>query len=299
MDKAIAGVKLYISPVGVQLNAPGFSRIRSTAISEMRVSGRTPHCESANLASREGTSDVPVQKVALISGANKGIGFEIARQLGEQGSTVLVGARDEVRGKQAADALAARGIAAVPLRIDVTDAASVTAAAQQIERRHGRLDILVNNAGVAGRFKGPPSAASAEDMRAVYETNVFGVVSVTNAMLPLLRRSPAGRIVNLSSHVGSLTLCSDPGSPFAGLNLIAYQSSKTALNAVTVAYAKELRGTAIKVNAADPGQVATDINGHRGDRTPAAGAAIAVRLALLDDAGPSGACLSDEGTVPW
>jgi NAD(P)-dependent dehydrogenase (short-subunit alcohol dehydrogenase family) len=242
---------------------------------------------------------VPVEKIALVTGANKGIGFETARQLGEQGCVVLVGARDELRGKNAADSLAGRGIAAVPLRIDVTDATSVADAALQIEHDHGRLDILVNNAGIAGSFVGAPSAATADDMREVYETNVFGVVAVTHAMLPLLRRSTAGRIVNMSSHVGSLTLSSDPGSPFAGLNQIAYQSSKTALNAITVAYAKELRGTPVKVNAAHPGMVATDINGHRGQRTPAEGAVIAVRLALLDDSGPSGECRSEDGVVPW
>ena len=240
-----------------------------------------------------------VEKIALITGANKGIGFETARQLGEQGVTVLVGARDEVRGKDAADSLAARGIKAAPVRIDVTDATSVAEAAAEIERRHGRLDVLVNNAGVAGGFHGAPSEATAGDMREVYETNVFGVVTVTNAMLPLLRRAGAGRIVNMSSHLGSLVLNSDPDSPFARLNMIAYQSSKTALNAITVAYAKELRGTAIKINVAHPGVVATDINGHRGQRTPEEGAVIVVRLALLDDAGPSGASLSDDGVVPW
>jgi len=242
---------------------------------------------------------MPVERIAFVTGANKGIGFEIARQLGEQGNIVLVGARDEVRGKQAADSLAARGMTAVPVRIDVRDAESVADAALQIEQIYGRLDILVNNAGIAGGFTGPPSAATADHLREVYETNVFGVVSVTNAMLPLLLRSDAGRIVNLSSHLGSLTLNSDPHSPFARLNMIAYQSSKTALNALTVAYAKELRGTSVKVNAANPGVVATDINHHQGRRTPAEGAVIAVRLALLDDAGPSGACLSEDGVVPW
>jgi NAD(P)-dependent dehydrogenase (short-subunit alcohol dehydrogenase family) len=242
---------------------------------------------------------VPVEKIALITGANKGIGFEIARQLGERGNVVLVGARDEVRGKQAADSLAGHGIAALPVRIDVTDATSIADAATRIEQQHGRLDILVNNAGIAGGFVGAPSEVTVDDMRDVYETNVFGVVAVTNAMLPLLRRSEAGRIVNMSSHVGSLTLNSDPSSPFAGMNLIAYQSSKTALNAITVAYGKELRDTPIKVNAAHPGSVATDINHHRGQRTPAEGAVVAVRLALLDDSGPSGASLSEDGVVPW
>lgn len=239
------------------------------------------------------------EKIALITGAGKGIGFAAARLLGERGIVVLVGARDETRGKQAASALADHGVTAVPMRIDVTDAECVAGAAREIERRYGRLDILVNNAGTAGAFTGTPGRASAADLREVYETNVFGVVTVTGSMLPLLRRSPAGRIVNLSSHLGSLTLNSDPGSPVADVNMIAYQSSKTALNAVTVAYAKELRGTPIKVNAALPGRVAIDLNGGQGDRTPAEGAAIVVRLALLDEAGPSGQCLADDGPVPW
>lgn len=238
-------------------------------------------------------------RVALVTGANKGIGYETARQLGERGAVVLVGARDEVRGKQAADSLARLGVTAVPVRVDVTDAAGVAEAAAMIERRYGRLDVLVNNAGVAGGFTGPPSAATAGDLREVYETNVFGVVTVTNAMLPLLLRSPAGRVVNMSSHIGSLTLQADPHSPVAAVNMIAYQSSKTALNALTLAYAKELRGTPVKVNAAHPGVVATDINHHRGHRTPAQGAVIAVRLALLDAEGPSGASLSEDGPVPW
>jgi NAD(P)-dependent dehydrogenase (short-subunit alcohol dehydrogenase family) len=250
-------------------------------------------------AERKGIPHVPVGKIALITGANKGIGYEIARQLGEQGHTVLVGARDDVRGKQAADSLAGNGIAAVRLRIDVTDESCIADAASEIEQRYGHLDILVNNAGVAGSSAGAPSTVSAAEVRQVYETNVLGVVSVTNAMLPLLRRAEAGRVVNMSSHLGSLTLGSRPDSPMAGINLMAYQSSKTALNAITVAYAKELRGTPIKVNAANPGVVATDLNNHRGSRTPAEGAVIAVRLALLDEAGPSGACLALEGVVPW
>ncbi|WP_330242570.1 SDR family oxidoreductase [Streptomyces sp. NBC_00525] len=242
---------------------------------------------------------MPFEKVALITGANKGIGFAIARQLGEQRITVLVGARDEVLGKQAAATLADEGITAVPVRLDVTDPASVAEAGREIERRFGRLDILVNNAGIAGGFTGTPGEATAADLREVYETNVFGVVTVTHTMLPLLRRSPAGRIVNLSSHVASLTLSSAPAGPLASLNMIAYQSSKTALNAVTLAYAKELRDTPVKVNAALPGVVATDINGNRGYRSPAEGAGIAVRLATLDEDGPTGQCLSDDGPVPW
>jgi NAD(P)-dependent dehydrogenase (short-subunit alcohol dehydrogenase family) len=242
---------------------------------------------------------VPAEKIALITGANKGLGFEIARQLGEQGIIVLLGARDEVRGRQAADSLTARGLSVTPLRIDVTDRASIAGAAREIERRFGRLDILVNNAGIAGSFSVPPSEATPDQLREVYDTNVFGVVAVTNAMLPLLRRSTAGRIVNMSSHVGSLTLNSDPGSGLRNLNLITYQSSKTVLNAITVAYAKELRETRIKVNAANPGLTATDLNNHRGDRTAEQGAVIAVRLATLGPDGPTGTSQDENGTVPW
>ncbi|MFZ3597777.1 SDR family oxidoreductase [Streptomyces sp. BH104] len=239
------------------------------------------------------------EKIALITGANKGIGLAVARGLGERGITVVLGARDEVLGKQAADALSADGITATPVRLDVRDESSVLDAARLVESRYGRLDILVNNAGTAGSFTGTADRAGADELREVFETNVFGVATVTRAMLPLLRRAPAGRVVNLSSHVGSLALNSDPGSPLAGVDMIAYQSSKTALNALTVAYAKALRGTSVKVNAALPGVVATDINHHRGPRTPAQGAAVVVRLALLDENGPSGACVADEGPVPW
>lgn len=242
---------------------------------------------------------MPDERIALITGANKGLGFEIARQLAEQGALVLIGARDEARGQHAASTLSARGLSAVALRIDVTDTASIASAAREIGRRHGRLDILVNNAGIAGSLSGAPSEVTPDQMREVYDTNVFGVVAVTNAMLPLLLRSAAGRIVNMSSHVGSLTLNSNPRSRLGDLNLMAYQSSKTTLNAITVAYAKELRETNIKVNAANPGLTATDINNHRGGQTPGQGAMIAVRLATLGPEGPTGTSQDDDGTVPW
>jgi NAD(P)-dependent dehydrogenase (short-subunit alcohol dehydrogenase family) len=242
---------------------------------------------------------MPAEKIALITGANKGLGFEIARQLGERGAEVLLGARDEARGKEAASSLTTRGLSAAPLRIDVTDGATIAAAAQEIGQRYGRLDILVNNAGITGSFRGAPSEVTIDQMRQVYDTNVFGVVAVTNAMLPLLRRSAAGRIVNMSSNLGSLTLGSDPGYEFANYNLITYQSSKTALNAITVAFAKELRDAGIKVNAADPGFTATDLNDHRGYRTVEQGAVMAVRLATLGPEGPTGTFQDENGTVPW
>jgi NAD(P)-dependent dehydrogenase (short-subunit alcohol dehydrogenase family) len=181
----------------------------------------------------------------------------------------------------------------------VTDPASIARAAQDIEEQHGRLDILVNNAGITGSFRGAPSEVTPGQLRQVYDTNVFGVAAVTNQLLPLLRRSAAGRIVNMSSGLGSLTLSSDPGSEFAHYNLVTYQSSKTALNALTVAYAKELRETAIKVNAADPGFTATDLNNHRGYRTVEQAAVIAVRLATLGADGPTGTFQDENGAVPW
>jgi NAD(P)-dependent dehydrogenase (short-subunit alcohol dehydrogenase family) len=239
------------------------------------------------------------EKIALITGANKGIGFEIARQLSQQGTFVLIGARDAVRGKEAAASLTADGLPVAPLPIDVTDPASIAGAARDIEEQHGRLDILVNNAGITGSFRGEPSEVTLDQLRHVYDTNVFGIVAVTNQMLPLLRRAAAGRIVNMSSGLGSLTLSSDPGSEFAGYNLVTYQSSKTALNALTVAYAKELRETAIKVNSADPGFTATDLNNHRGYRTVEQAAGIAVRLATLGADGPTGTFQDENGAVPW
>lgn len=232
-----------------------------------------------------------VSPASLITGANKGIGYEIARGLIAEGVTVLAGARDPGRGEEAAARLGARFI-----QVDVTSPESVAAAAKRIEEEYGTLDILVNNAGIA--LGGPSASQTPVDMtRTVYETNVFGVISVTNAMLPLLRRSPAARIVNVSSEVGSLGLTTDPESPFYSLIGIAYQSSKSALNMITVCYAKEFAD--MKINACNPGYCATDLNAHSGFRTAAQGAAVAVRLALLGADGPTGAFLGDEGPLPW
>ncbi|MDP4508324.1 SDR family oxidoreductase [Nonomuraea turcica] len=234
-------------------------------------------------------------KIALITGANKGIGYEIARLLAEQGVTAIVGARDEERGRAAGERL---GLPYV--RVDVTDEDSAAAVAKWIEQEYGTLDILVNNAGIAGDLNQVvPSTASAQALRDVYETNVFGVVTVTNAMLPLLRTSAAGRIVNMSSELGSLSMAAAPDSPFAEATFLAYNSSKSALNMITVLYARELKDTAIKVNAANPGYCATDLNGHAGFRTAEQGAAIAVRLATLGEDGPTGAYLQDDGALPW
>jgi len=227
--------------------------------------------------------------IALITGANKGIGFETARLLGDRGMTVLAGARDKARGAEAERALRAGGADARFVALDVTDEESVTQAAQWIDGEYGLLDILVNNAGIArGDGTGLPSQTTLATLRAVYETNVFGVVAVTNAMLPLLRRAPAARIVNVSSEAGSITSMTDPDGPMAAMASVPYPSSKTALNMVTAMYAKELSGTPIKVNAANPGYCATDLTGHAGFRTPRQGAEVSVALATLPADGPAG-----------
>lgn len=233
-------------------------------------------------------------KVALVTGANKGIGHAIASELAARGFTVLVGARDAARGQAAAKRIAgdARAIA-----LDVTRADSIAAAAARIRHELGRLDVLVNNAGIA--VGGAPSAARLDDVRAVFETNVFGIIAVTQAMLPLLREAPAGRIVNVSSRLGSLTAITDPAFPMRGIGGVAYGPSKTALNAVTIAFAQELEGTTIKVNLACPGYTATDLNGHSGPRTVSEAAREPVRLALLGPDGPTGTFSNDAGSIPW
>jgi NAD(P)-dependent dehydrogenase (short-subunit alcohol dehydrogenase family) len=227
--------------------------------------------------------------IALITGANKGIGFETARLLTARGVTVLAGSRDEARGRAAEAALRAEDGDATYLPLDVTDEASVTQAAKRIDAEYGSLDILVNNAGIArGDGFGLPSQTTLATLRVVYETNVFGVVTVTNAVLPMLRRAPAARIVNVSSEVGSITSMTDPDGPMAGMASVPYPSSKAALNMITAMYAKELKDTPIKVNAANPGYCSTDLNGHSGFRTPAQGAEVSVHLATLAQDGPTG-----------
>ncbi|MEU4690963.1 SDR family oxidoreductase [Actinoplanes sp. NPDC023714] len=239
-------------------------------------------------------------RIALVTGANKGIGYEIAAGLGRQGYRVGVGARDEQRGEDAVAKLRASGVEAFVVPLDVTDDESVTTAAALIEDRFGRLDALVNNAGITGGVPQNPAGVDLGIIRTVVETNVIGVVRVTNAMLPLLRRSPSPRIVNMSSSVGSLARQSGPGSATTtGPIAVAYAPSKTFLNAVTVQYARELDGTGILINAACPGYVATDLNGFRGVRTPEQGAATAIRLATLPDDGPTGGFFEDDGEVPW
>jgi NAD(P)-dependent dehydrogenase (short-subunit alcohol dehydrogenase family) len=247
--------------------------------------------------------------ITLITGANKGIGYETARLLGTHGTTVLVGARDETRGREAQRTLRAGGADARFVRLDVTDETSVLQAAEWIDGEYGLLDVLINNAGIArGDGAGLPSQTTVATLRTVYETNVFGVVAVTNAMLPLLRRAPAARIVNVSSELGSITSMTDPAGPMAAMASLTYPSSKTALNMVTVMYSKELKDTPIKVNAANPGYCATDLNGNSGFRTAQQGAEVSVHLATLPPDSPTGMLwghlwATDGGTscgvLPW
>jgi NAD(P)-dependent dehydrogenase (short-subunit alcohol dehydrogenase family) len=238
-------------------------------------------------------------RVALITGANKGIGFEIARQIGRAGATVLVGARNPAAGDQAVAALRSEDVAAHPLTLDVREPGSIAEAAAAIGADHGRLDILVNNAGITDPADGLPSSAALAAIERIWRTNFLGAVAVTQAMLPVLRRAPSARIVNVSSGLGSLTQNGDPGYTSAATKLLGYSASKTALNMLTVQLAYELRDTAIKVNAADPGYTATDLNGHRGHQTIPEGAAEAIRLALLPDDGPTGTYSDRNGIVPW
>ncbi|MBU2549092.1 MAG: SDR family oxidoreductase [Proteobacteria bacterium] len=228
----------------------------------------------------------------LVTGANKGIGHEVARRLVEAGHSVWVGARDAERGREAAAKL---GQNARFVQLDVTDDASIREAAQTVGKAGG-LDVLVNNAGIV-----QPDAPNDPrgPLRAVFDVNVFGAIAVTYAFLPLLRKSGAPRIVNVSSDLGSLTRATDPDYEFYNLELVAYPASKAALNMATVQLAKHLAGTPFKVNAANPGYTATDLNSHRGYQTVEQAAEVIVRLATLGPDGPTGGFFFNEGEVPW
>jgi NAD(P)-dependent dehydrogenase (short-subunit alcohol dehydrogenase family) len=241
----------------------------------------------------------PSQKIALITGANKGIGFEVARQLGKAGQIVLVGARNAELGEAAAAKLKSDGIDARYIALDLGKEETIQAAAAFIEKEFGRLDVLVNNAAIVDQKDGPPSTAGLDAVRRVMETNFIGSLAVTQAMLGLVKKSAAGRIVNVSSGLGSLTLHSDPNWPYAAVKIIGYCASKAALNMLTVQLAYELRDTPIKVNSADPGYTATDLNGNSGHQTIEEGAAETVRLALLPNDGPTGGYSDSAGTEPW
>ena len=242
-------------------------------------------------------TDNDTKRTALVTGANKGIGYEIAAGLARLGFRVGVGARDEGRRTEAVEKLQAEGLDVFGVPLDVTDDASVAAAAALVEEQGG-LDVLVNNAAITGGMPQQPTQVSAEQILAVVDTNVVGVIRVTNAMLPLLRRAASPRIVNVSSTVGSLTLQTAQREAVGPISA-AYSPTKSYLNAVTIQYAKELADTNILVNLGCPGYVATDLNGHQGTRTPEQGAAIFLELATLPDGGPSGTFRDETGIQPW
>lgn len=241
-------------------------------------------------------------RVALVTGANKGIGLEISRNLASAGCTVLLGARNAAHGHEAVAQLQQAGLSDVHfVAIDVTRQDTIASAAQWIDNRCGRLDILVNNAGVNVRGDGLPGAADVTAVQTIFDTNFFGALRVAQTMLPLLRKSAAGRIVNISSGLGSLALNSDPSSPVYNTDykLIGYSASKAALNMLTLHLAYELRGTSIKVNSANPGFTKTDLNDNRGTQPVEVGAIAATRLALLDDHGPTAGSFSKDSPDPW
>lgn len=238
-------------------------------------------------------------KIALVTGANKGIGYEVARRLGTQGVTVFIGARNLQLGEAAAATLRAAGCDAHFVELDVTKPATITAAANSIRTRHGRLDILINNAGIAEKGDGLPGIADPEAIRRVLDVNFFGVLAVTQAMLPLVRNALSGRIVMVSSGLGSLTWNADPNWSFAAIKPLGYNGSKAMLNMMTVQLAWELRDTPIKVNTVNPGYTATDLNGNSGNQTVAEGAAEIVRQSLVPDDAPTGGFFETGGVVPW
>jgi NAD(P)-dependent dehydrogenase (short-subunit alcohol dehydrogenase family) len=242
-----------------------------------------------------------MSKIALITGANKGIGFETARQLAKSGGVhVLLAARDRAKGVDAALKLQGEGLDVEALTLDVTDADSIASAAKDIGKKFGRLDILINNAGIAADDKSKKvSEQSLATWRKTFDTNVFGLIAVTQAFLPLLEKSDAGRIVNLSSILASLTLHSDPKSPTYDFKVPAYNVSKTAVNGWTVQLAYELRDTKIKVNAAHPGHVRTDMGGAAARMEIVDGAKTSVALALIGANGPNGAYVHMGEPLPW
>ena len=242
------------------------------------------------------------KKVALITGANRGLGFETARQLGKKGVTVVVAARTLDAAQKTARTLQGEGIDAFAVQLDTTKSADRTAAAKAVAEKYGKLDILINNAGVGpqdGLDKPKTIETTEEELQHVFGTNLFATIAVTREFLPLLKKSPAGRIVNLSSILGSIALHADPASPIAGAKLFAYDASKAALNMFTVHLAAELKGTHIKVNSAHPGWVKTEMGGSNATLEVEDGAKTSVDLALIDADGPDGRFIHMGRELPW
>ena len=236
--------------------------------------------------------------VALVTGANKGIGFVVARAIAKAGYVVLLGARNPTTGREAANTLTKEGLDVRFVELDVTRMESVSAAAARIEEDFGGLDVLVNNAGIADPHDGAPSRASVDVLERVLRTNFLGAVAVAQAVLPLLRKSPGGRIVNVSSDLGSITRHGDPTWKYAQVKVLGYCASKAALNMFTVQLAFELNDQGIAVNSVNPGFTSTDLNAHRGQQTVEEGAAEIVRVALQEH-GPSGKFLESGGELVW
>ncbi|HZZ39425.1 MAG TPA: SDR family oxidoreductase [Acidobacteriaceae bacterium] len=242
------------------------------------------------------------EKVAFITGGNKGLGFETARQLGKLGVAIVIGSRDAAKGKAAAEKLKAEGVQAEAVRFDITKTADYKEVYSYLDRKYGHLDILINNAGVSKEefmAGNNTSGTSAEVLHETFDTNFFGAVQLTQTLLPLIRKAPAGRIVNLSSILGSLALHADPNSPIYNAKAFAYDASKAALNSFTIHLAHELRDTKIKVNSAHPGWVKTDMGTDAAPMEIPDGAKTSVALATLPDDGPSGAYIHLDQTLPW
>jgi len=245
------------------------------------------------------------QKIAFITGGNRGLGFQTALELKDAGAKVVIGSRDLAKGEQAVAKLRAAGVDAVVLQFDITKAADAKAAFDYFNSKYGRLDILVNNAAIAGGSfpgTGPEHSASEVPMdllRKIFETNFFAQVALTEALLPLIKKSPAGRIVNLSSIIGSLTLHADPNSSIYDAKSFAYDASKTALNAFTIHLAWELRDTKVKVNSAHPGWVKTEMGGPNAPMELSEGGKTSAALATLPDDGPTGGFFHLGQPLPW
>jgi NAD(P)-dependent dehydrogenase (short-subunit alcohol dehydrogenase family) len=240
------------------------------------------------------------KKIALVTGGNRGIGYETSLQLAQQGVHVIVGARRLEQGNEAVARIKQAGFEAEAVQLDIGDPASISAAAAEISRRHGHLDILVNNAGILGDQVGKPSDQTIASWRQVFDINLFGLVEVTNALLPLLHHSSAGRIVNVSSLLGSIAQHLQPGSPIYDMKFVpAYNVSKTAVNAWTAQLVYELKDSKIKVNTIHPGYVKTDMNQGGGEMEVPDGAKTSVQMALIADDGPSGSFTHLGETIPW
>lgn len=244
-------------------------------------------------------SSVPTRKpVALVTGANKGIGFEVARAIAKSGYVVFLGARNPTTGREAAVTLMSERLDVRFVELDVTRMETISAAAERIQAEFGKLDVLVNNAGIADPHDGPPSRANVDAIERVLRTNFVGAVAMAQAVLPLLRKSDSGRIVNVSSDLGSITRHGDPTWKYAQVKVLGYCASKAALNMFTVQLAFELRDEGIAVNSVNPGFTATDLNAHRGQQSVEEGAAEIVRVALKEH-GPSGKYLETGGELVW